>query len=53
MGLLDTSFEEVGGLEERGGQAAGCKTGEEVERWRRLLVFGNWGKVKQVVNECT
>ena len=30
--LLDTGFEEVGGLEECGGKAAGCKTGEEVER---------------------
>lgn len=30
-GLLDTGFEEVGGLEERSRQAAGCKTGQEVE----------------------
>ena len=30
-GLLDTGFEEVGGLEERGRQAAGRKAGEEVE----------------------
>ena len=40
-GLLDTGFEEVGRLEERGGQAAGCETGEEVERWRRPLAL--WG----------
>ena len=55
MGLLDPGFEEVGRLEESGGQAAGCQTGEEVERLRRVLAFGESGrgKMKLVINECT
>lgn len=39
-GLLDAGFEEVGGLEEEGGCAAGAEAGEEVEAWEgRVLVF--------------
>jgi hypothetical protein len=32
-GLLDAGFEQVGGLEEEGGCAAGAEAGEEVEAW--------------------
>jgi hypothetical protein len=33
-GLLDAGFEQVGGLQEEGGCAAGAETGEEVEGYK-------------------
>jgi len=38
-GLLDAGFEQVGGLEEEGGRAAGAEAGEEVEAcfWRACI----------------
>ena len=36
-GLLDTGFENVGRLEEGGGQATSCETGEEVESWETRI----------------
>ena len=35
--LLDASFEEVGGLEEEGGDAAAAEAGGEVEDWTYIV----------------
>ena len=54
-GLLDTSFEQVGRLEESGRQAASRETGEEVESCEQALALMDWGKLMEMVmvNECT
>lgn len=38
VGLLDAGLEEIGGLEEGGGEDAGTEAGDEVECWDRLVL---------------